>query len=188
MIEGPSSASTPGGPPIATTDHADGVRPCRTRTEGSRTFEFDKKHDIRIGRVIFFGLGGARASFAPARDYRIKSVIAVRAGKAVMLRIPPGARDEIALAYAANRDGSMPAVRRVDDGQSVVLLKPCSERTRRASDGRRIGRWTKFSGGFVFREVGCYPVEVSGSGKEWTRKMIAFGTRCGSGYADNGPR
>lgn len=59
---------------------------------------------------------------------------------------------------------------------------------RRFSDGRRIGQWTRFSGGFVFRELDCYEIEVSGFGKEYLRKRIALGQRCGSGYADGGPR
>ena len=176
---------------MTSAEHPDGVRSCRARIEGSPTFKFDKKRDLRIGRVIFFGLlesGAHVTGRIPGRDYLLKAAIAVRAGEPVMLRIPPEARGAIALNYAAEPDGTAPNVQRVGDGQSLVLIRPCSPRTRRFSDRRPIGKWTEFSGGFVFRERDCYPIEVSSSGKDYKRKVVSLGRRCGSGYADGGPR
>jgi hypothetical protein len=166
-------------------ERPDGVRRCRNRIEGGGPIQIDaKKRDVRIGRVVFFGLRRAatdRLESYRGRDYLIKSAIAVRAGKPVFLRIPPEARDHITLDYATKRNGAFFDVRRVADGQFVVRVNPCPPATRQFTNGRPIGRWTAFSGGFVFNARGCYPIEASRPGGGYARRLVGFGKRCGGG-------
>jgi hypothetical protein len=157
------------------------VRPCPTHIEGPGKLTFDKERDVRVGPVVFFGLGnprGSRPDTFRGNDPSVKSGIAVRAGKAVRLRIPPEARGSISMVYGVDRDGTLPNVRRVRQGQALVRVKPCAPHRPRFSDGRPIGPWTAFNGGFVMRGAGCYPIEVARAGKPFTRRMLGFGKRC----------
>jgi hypothetical protein len=175
------------GGPLAEADAAEpstGTRGCRARIEsGSQPggLRIDRRRDLRIGPVVFFGLRRPEhqmISGGRGRDPGAKIPIAVRAGKPVVLRIPPEARQDIALNYAVDRDGSGNDVRRVSDGQYRVRVTPCPPRTRRFSGPGRVGRWTAFSGGFVFRAKGCYPIEVARAGKPFKRRLVAFGAPC----------
>jgi hypothetical protein len=158
------------------------VRPCPTHIEGPGKLTIDDERDLRVGPVVWFGLASGprvtRPYETPGRDPSVKSAIAVRAGGPVLLRIPPEARGAISMVYGAERDGTTPNVRRVSEGQVLVRVKPCAPSRRRFSDGRPIGPWTAFSGGFVMKKAGCYPVEVARRGKPFKRRMLGFGKRC----------
>jgi hypothetical protein len=153
----------------------DGVRRCSERVEGGVGVTISPRRDIRIGPVVFFGLRRPGRQMVPGthgRDPGYKIPIAVRAGRAVLLRIPPEARADVALNYAARNAGV------IADGQWLVLVKPCPPRTRRFTNGKPIGRWTAFSGGLIVRTPGCYPIEVARRGKPFTRRLVALGRRC----------
>jgi hypothetical protein len=163
-------------------ERPDGTRGCRARIEaGGGGIEVDRRRDLRVGPVVFFGLRKPRHQFVsatPRSDPAVKAAIAVRAGGPVLLRIPRAARRDLALNYAVERDGTPFNVRRVSDGQSLVRVTPCRPSTPRFSGGGRVGRWTAFSGGFVMRARGCFPVEVARAGKPFVRRRIAFGATC----------
>jgi hypothetical protein len=157
------------------------VRPCPTHIEGPGQLTIDKARDVRVGPVVWFGLANPRTS-RPGKfrgsDPSVKSAIAVRAGGPVLLRIPSEARGEISMVYGAERDGTLPNVERVGEGQWLVRVTPCRPSRRRFSDGRRIGPWTAFNGGFVMRAAGCYPIEVARRGEPFRRRTLGFGKRC----------
>jgi hypothetical protein len=159
-------------------ERPDGVRGCATRAEVTGPLHLRNKANVRIGPVVFYGLAKpVRLDRIRGRDRSLKSGIAVRAGRPVLLRIPPEARTDIALEYAVRRDGSFPDVRHVADGQALVRVSACPPDTRRFTDGRRIGPWTGFAGGFVMRAAGCYPIEVARAGKPFKRRVIRFGRK-----------
>jgi hypothetical protein len=150
----------------------DGVRPCDARVEGGDGVTISPKRDVRIGPVVFFGLRHPerqRVLGTHGRDPGYKIPIAVRAGRPVLLRVQS---HELAFNYATRN------VDRVEEGQSLVLVKPCPPSTRKFTDGRPIGRWTAFSGGFIVRTPGCYPIEVARRGKPFVRRSVALGKRC----------
>jgi hypothetical protein len=157
----------------------DGVRGCATRAEGTGPLHLRDETNLRIGPVVFYALARpTRLERIRGRDPSLKSGIAVRSGGPVLLRIPPRARADVALNYAARPDGSSRDVRRVADGQTLVRVTPCPPGTRRFTDGRRIGPWTGFAGGFVVRAAGCYPIEVARAGEPFKRRVVGFGRRC----------
>jgi hypothetical protein len=59
-----------------------------------------------------------------------------------------------------------------------VRVTPCPPDTRRFTDGRRLGRWTFYPGGFVVRAAGCYAIEVARRGKPFVSRRVGFGKRC----------
>jgi hypothetical protein len=160
----------------------DGVRRCGARIETPGPTVIRPRHDIRVGPVVWFALRHPERQIvaSPGPDLLAKVAIAVRAGKPALIRIPRSARRDIALTYAADADGNTPSVRRVADGQVLVRVEPCPPGTRRFSDGGRVGPWTTFSGGFVLRRRGCYPLEVARVGGRYLRKRVSFGKRCRS--------
>jgi hypothetical protein len=150
----------------------DGVRPCQARIEGAGSVTIDARRDIHVGPVVFFGLRHPerqRIAGTHGRDPGYKIPIAVRAGRPVLLRVQS---HDLAFNYATRN------VDRVEEGQSLVLVKPCPPRTRRFFGSGRVGRWTAFSGGFIVRTPGCYPVEVARRGKPFVRRMVALGKPC----------
>jgi hypothetical protein len=160
-------------------ERPDGVRACATRGEVIGPLHIKDSHNLRIGPVVFFGLGTPpKLNHYRGRDPSLKVGIAVRTGAPVLLRIPREARRDIAFEYAVRRNGSFPHVNFVGDGQHLVRIEPCPPSTRRFSDGRPIGNWTAFPGGFVMRAAGCYPIEVARRGKPFTRRRIGFGKSC----------
>jgi hypothetical protein len=173
----PAAAGAPAG------ERPDGERRCRTRIEAPGQVTFNRRRDLRAGPVVFFALRGAATDPPQPRrggHYSRKSAIAVRAGGPVLLRIPPRARRDIALVYASERDGTLPNVERVADGQSLVRVHPCPPSTPRFSGSGRVGRWTAFNGGFVYREPGCYPVQVARRGRPYVTRRVGLGERCPS--------
>jgi hypothetical protein len=178
-----TSTAAPVASAAGTDERPDGVRRCRNRIEGPGKLEIEtKRRDVRIGRVVWFGLKQPRRTIneVPGRDLSLKSAIAVRAGRPVLLRIPVEAREHISMNYAAERDGTHEDTPRVADGQFLVRVHPCPPDTPSFSNGgrTRVGRWTAFSGGFQFDERGCYPIETSRPNGTWARKRVSFGKRC----------
>jgi hypothetical protein len=159
---------------------ADGVRRCSARIEAEGRTVIDPRQDVRVGPVVWFSLRHPERQIVDGHgpDLYAKVAIAVRAGKPVLIRIPRSVRREIALDYAADADGNTASVRRVADGQSLVRVEPCPQNTRRFSDGGRVGPWTTFSGGFVFRRRGCYPLEVARAGGRYQRRRVSLGKPC----------
>jgi hypothetical protein len=150
----------------------DGVRPCSARAEGTGPVTISARRDIRIGPVAFFGLRHPerqRVLGTRGRDPGYKIPIAVRAGRPVLLR---SRSSDLTFNYATRN------VDQVEDGQSLVLVKPCPHGTRRFTDGQPIGRWTTFSGGFIVRTPSCYPIEVARRGEPFVRRDVALGKRC----------
>lgn len=159
---------------------------CRHRVEGSGSFRFRPRSDIRVGkRLIFWGLRRAQKASAAQRpdesfDYGFKTAVAVRAGESVILSVPPEARGRFALEYAW-RPGQRQA-RTVGEADEATMLDPCPRNQRRFSDGKPLGPWTGWAGGLKFKEPGCYPLDIQFEGQLGRpyRLVIAFATsrRC----------
>ncbi len=77
----------------------------------------------------------------------------VRAGRPVVLTVPPRWRDVLFVHYARTRDGL-----------SSVRLEPCAPETRAFSYDGVVGPVTGFSGGFEVARPGCYPLDVRVAG------------------------
>src|SRR4051794_9141176 len=143
----------------------DAVRPCETRAQGAGGVTVSVR-DIRIGPAVFLGLRHPerqRIVGTHGRDSGYKIPVAVRAGRPVLLQIPPRASGRLGLNYGTKN------VDRIENAQSVVLLKPCPA---------GMGRWTWFPGGLIVPKPGCYPIEVARRGKPFVRRNVALGKRC----------
>jgi hypothetical protein len=88
----------------------------------------------------------------------------VRAGRPVVLAVPPSWRRTYSLAFAA--DGR--AVRRVRDGAAVVKVHSCAG---------LLGRWNRYAGGYEVRRGMCIPLIVRAGGRT-ERIRLSVGRRC----------
>jgi hypothetical protein len=61
------------------------------------------------------------------------------------------------------------------DGQRAVRFEACPPDTRRFTDGRPLGRWTVYPGGFLVAEPGCVRVTARGRGMRTARARLALG-------------
>lgn len=159
----------------------EGLRTCAQRIEvtGDRTPR-TRPSDVRLGPVLFFGLRkaadpDAHEPFDQDADPTWKTAIAVKTGEPVVLAIAGGRTSGASLIYDMRQFRAETVAG--GGGDAAVRVKPCPPSTRRFSDGRRVGRWTLFSGGFMFEGPRCVGVQVYRSGRVWSR-TVGFGTEC----------
>lgn len=102
----------------------------------------------------------------------------MRAGAPVTLRIAARDRKRAALDYR-------PPERRhteqtVENRDAVVRVEPCDRDHPRFVDGKPVGEWTGYAGGFVLKRRACVTVFVERAGEAPLRRRISFGRRCGT--------
>jgi hypothetical protein len=160
-------------------------RSCPTHVEGPKPGLVRHASDLSTRDVVFHGLRGwetRRPSPVRGGDAVVKAGIGVRAGRPVTVRIARGDRDAVALDYdiEAWRREDPPRVA-AGDGQPAIRFRPCVPDTKRFSDGRPIGQWTGWNGGFIVAEPRCVTLEIRRAGAQrWTRRRAGLGEECPS--------
>lgn len=168
-------------------------RTCATRAEGPAAGAGPPygSHDVRFGRLFFLGLD-RRHSWRQRRgaDGTLKIPVVVSEGPPVTVRIMPLGRARARLDFDVaqwRREG-----RRVagGDGQRAVRFHACPASTPRFTDGKPLGTWTGYPGGFLVDRPGCARLTVSAEGMRTVRRRVALGVapaRCrGSAKATTG--
>lgn len=170
-LAAPTGGSGPG-------DEAPFDRTCPTRAEGpANGTEPPYGHgDVRLGRLFFIGLDRPqRWRQRRGADGTLKIPVAVREGAPVTVRIRPIGRTR------ARLDFDMAQWRRTGrrvadgDGQRAVRFHACPADTTRFSDGKPIGAWTGYSGGFLVDRPGCVRIVAFGRGMSTVRRRAALG-------------
>ena len=112
--------------------------------------------DLFVGHRIV--LGGAAASKAhefrdhPGGWWWLKTLVIVRAGRAVTLTVPRGERGRLHLRYTGN--------------SRTATFRPCH---------RPDGEWSYYPGGFVYSRRGCYALDVRIEGHRGVRRRLPLG-------------
>jgi hypothetical protein len=155
------------------------TRSCSTRGEpSSGRLGFGVPTDVVLGPVAFTAIGrlDPRAIFRHPGHFSVKSAAKVRAGRAVTVSVPAAFRDRFSLAYARGARFD-----RFDPSLALTRFEPCPPETPAFVRGRTVGAITGFPGGFVFKQRGCYPLEVRVAGRARVyRRTVRFGVaRCG---------
>ncbi|HEV2787220.1 MAG TPA: hypothetical protein VGV67_12560 [Solirubrobacteraceae bacterium] len=171
-------------PAQAGADAAPFDRTCATRAEGpgARPGPPYSSHDVRFGRLFFLGLG-RHHGWRPRRgaDGTLKIPVVVHEGAPVTVRITPLGRTRARLDFDVRqwrREG-----RRVADGygQRAVRFHACPAGTPRFIDGKPLGVWTAYPGGFLVDRPGCARLTASGKGMRTVVRRVALGvapSRC----------
>ena len=153
-------------------------RTCATHAEGPANGPEPpySSRDVRFGRLIFIGLDRRHAwRLRRGADGTLKIPVVVREGAPVTVRITPLGRTRARLDFDMSqwrRTG-----RRVadGDGQRAVRFEACPADTRRFSDGRPLGPWTGYPGGFLVDRPGCARLTATAPGMRTVRRRIALG-------------
>ena len=176
-------AIAPAGSPAVGRDAAFD-RTCVTRAEGPARAAGPpySRADVRLGR-LFFLRRDRRHRWQPRRgaDGTLKIPVVVGEGEPVTVRITPLGRTRARLDFDMaqwRREG-----RRVadGDGQRAVRFHACSAATRRFTDGKALGRWTGYPGGFLVDRPGCARLTATAPAMRTVRRRIALGvavSRC----------
>lgn len=160
-------------------------RTCATRAEGPANGPTPpySNRDVRFGRLVFIGLDGRHAwRLRRGADGMRKIPVVVRAGTPVTVRITPLGRTRARLDFDMSqwrRTGRRVAA---GDGQRAVRFEACRADTRRFTDGRPLGPWTGYPGGFLVDRPGCARLTASAPGMRTVRRRVALGVapaRCG---------
>lgn len=158
------------GPPERPVD-----RTCATRAEApNRVPVILPRRDLVMGRAVFFGLrDGVLVPKARAgEDSVVKLGIAVRTGAPLTVRLTLIGAAGVALDYGGPGSGDP---LRVADGQRAVRFFACPPSTRRFSDGRALGAWTGYTGGFLVAHPGCVRLRVTARGDRAVTRRVAIG-------------
>ena len=150
------------------------TRSCEERIEAGDAplrFPAPKRGRIFAGPLALSGhfpttSGGLGPRHANGR-FSTKVGALVRAGRPVVLSVPPQVRGMLFVHYARTRDGG-PAVR----------LEPCAPSTAAFSYDGIVGSVTGFSGGFEVTRPGCYPLDVRVAGGRSYRVRLPLGRPC----------
>jgi hypothetical protein len=142
-----------------------GERTCSERVEPPRRDFVPSSRDVVLGRVVFLELRGInnRIGARPRdADMTMKVPVIVRAGAPVTVRIHERGRTSARLDFV--RDGWNAPRRRVAEGagQRAVRFVPCDPAQPAWTDGRPMGPWTGFNGGFLVARPGCAVLESGG--------------------------
>jgi hypothetical protein len=172
--------------PLAVPD-APPVRTCATRVESGlftrRIPPFDRRNAIRAGPLVLLAGEYARrppsdfgpVPHRPGRFYLQKTVVLVRAGSVVTLRVPRSER-RLALAYRRS-DWRIPYSRgyRLSDGERAITFRACRADPPSFVPGkhRPVGRWTEFNGAMVVAGAHCATLAVGR-----VRVRVGFGVSC----------
>lgn len=138
--------------------------------------------DVRFGRLYFLTLDrNHRWRQRRGADGVLKIPVVVGAGEPVAVRITPLGRARARLDFDMaqwRREG-----RRVadGDGRRAVRFHACPPTTRRFTDGRPLGPWTGYPGGFLVDRPGCARLTATAAGMRTVRRRVALGvavSRC----------
>jgi hypothetical protein len=149
------------------------TRTCDTRAEGPQPDAGPGAGSVRLGRLYFLSRGvrelppGHRGS-----DPTVKLPVAIATGRPVTVRVPRAARARLDFDHEASARRRRVAT---GDGQRAVRFEACPPDTRRFSDGRPLGRWTFYPGGFLVARPGCVRVTARGPGMDTARARLALG-------------
>ena len=150
------------------------TRTCQERIEaGDAPLRFPAAGSGRIaaGPLALSGyFPTTLAALGPRREngrFSTKAGALVRAGRPVVLSVPPRFRGTLFLRYA-----------RRGDGEPVVRIEPCAPSTRAFSYDGIVGPVTGFSGGFDVTRPGCYPLDVRAVGGRSFRVRLPLGRTC----------
>jgi len=176
------AAAAPGGSFVS--EEAPFDRTCPTRVEGPAGGPQAPygRRDVRFGRLIFIGLDRPqRWRQRRGADGTMKIPVVLREGTAVTVTIRPIGRTRARLDF--DREEWTRTGRRVagGDGQRAVRFHACPANTPRFSDGRPIGPWTGYNGGFLVDRPGCVRLTVSAEAMPTMRRRAALGvpvSRC----------
>ena len=132
-------------------------RRCITHAEGPPTSRTPPYHasDVRLGRVFFLGLGRRhRWQLRRGADGILKVPVMVGEVTPVTVTIAPIGRTRARLNFDVVEWGR--AGRRVadGDGQRAVRFHACPANRPRFSDGKPLGPWTGYNGGFLVDRPG----------------------------------
>ena len=153
-------------------------RTCATHAEGPANGPDPpySRRDVRLGRLYFIGLDRRHAwRLWRGADGTLKIPVVVREGAPVTVRITPLGRTRARLDFDMSqwrRTG-----RRVADGAGhrAVRFHACPADTRRFSDGRPLGPWTGYPGGFLVDRPGCARLTATAPRMRTVRRRIALG-------------
>lgn len=167
----------------AAIDDAPFDRTCATRAEGSANGAGPpySGQDVRFGRLLFLGLDRHGWRLRRFVQGTLKIPVVVGEGPPVTVQITPLGRTRARLDFDMGqwrREG-----RRVadGDGQRAVRFHACPASTRRFSDGKALGPWTGYVGGFLVDRPGCARITATAKGTRPVRRRIALGvpvSRC----------
>ena len=150
-------------------------RTCGTRAEGPPPDYTPRATDTALGRVRFLARGERRLPQRPhdGSDPSVKLPVGVRTGRPVTVRVRPAGPARLDFDIESASRGP----RRVadGDGQVAVRFHACPPDTRRFSDGRPLGPWTMYPGGFLVARPGCVRLTARGAGMRTRTATIALG-------------
>lgn len=153
-------------------------RTCITHAEGPPTSRMPPYHasDVQLGRVFFLGLGRRhRWQLRRGADGILKVPVMVGEGTPVTVTISPIGRTRARLDF--DWDEWARSGRRVadGDGQRTVRFHACPATRPRFSDGKPLGPWTGYNGGFLVDRPGCARLTATARGMPTVRRRIALG-------------
>jgi hypothetical protein len=175
--DGPSRAilpptSAPAASQQAISGHVNGVtEDCSTRSEADFGPAFGDSANLVVGPLAMIGA----AEFTPAGVVRRfkgqKYPLLVKAGHAVTIEVPAGARTFAGLGYGPLPQGEITLER----AHPRVTFIACAEESGSSADGPV----TFWSGGLVANGPHCVPLDVFIDGEVAPRRVfIALGVRC----------
>jgi hypothetical protein len=136
-------------------------RTCATHAEGpDRIPTFVRGRDLMLGRLVVAG----GADGLQVENRRVKAGVLVRTGPPVTLRLSPLGATRAKLDYVHPETLS-----------SAVRFRTCDPAAKRFSDGRTIGPWTPYPGGFRVSRRGCARLTATSQGRRIGSGVIALG-------------
>lgn len=171
---GDGDTSDRGGPPRASM-----VRDCRSHVEG-RLAPASRRDAVTAGPLSLPSARGFRIADNPnpgALFVDLKTIVVVKADRAVTVVVPPEERRHASLdyGYGVRQDRRSPPMK-VSDGVHVVRFVACSAGTEPLVAGHPLDRETQFNGGIITRWRRCLPLDVWPRGRDRPlRVTISFG-------------
>lgn len=166
-------------PAAATSRPGHYQRTCDTHAEGPLTTAEPSlgPNDVRFGRLVFIGLDRRHRWQPPhpGSSGTLKIPVRIREGSPVTVRITPLGRTQARLDFNPERWSRRGRRVAAGDGQRVVRFHACPADTKRFSDGRPLGPWTGYPGGFLVDRPGCATLTVTTHGTPTVRRRIALG-------------
>lgn len=166
-------------PATATSRPGHYQRTCDTHAEGPLTTAEPpvRAQDVRLHRLVFIGLDRRHRWQPPhpGSSGTLKIPVRIREGSPVTVRITPLGRTRARLDFNPERWSRRDRRVAAGDGQRVVRFHACPADTRRFTDGRPLGPWTGYPGGFLVDRPGCATLTVSARGTPTVRRRVALG-------------
>lgn len=169
-----AATAAPGGAAAATEPF---VRTCDTHVEGPVTAgEPSLRAAGRFGRLVFIGLDRRhRWQLRRGADGNLKIPVLIHEGAPITIRITPLGRTRARLDFDPGQWSSKGRRVADGDGQRAVRFDACPAQRPRFSDGKPLGPWTGYHGGFLVDRPGCARLTASARGMLTVRRRIALG-------------